>query len=341
MSDMSCNVDDSDIVDGQHNAAVNNSSNMFIDVCRLSRIPSFEQVSAAFDEWTSSGRDEYRRLPNMTLGLQWALALRYPFMIPDASDTYDNEHVGDIIDAVSNVTSEYELDTCKGYMSACIPDDPMVLIDVQGVADSKGHSDDNEHIWTFFNDFPHGWLVQFGIEMLEDIRNALLHEGGIDRLLGYHVLQIKEKFGGIRFYADTDSDVTSDIISCYEALSYLCCIDCGSFANVRLTHGWVTPVCYDCWDRQYHEQFTKFVECTSPGAPNGAKASMGYTIYTTNGNKDVDLYELYIGNCAKTISRYGDSGLPMTLADELDSSDDMKRLHVVDVYKRYIAQMNG
>lgn len=326
--------------DNQHSDD-DETQSQFMTACVKSKIPSFEQITTIFNEWLDEARDEYRRSPKMTLGLQWALVLRYPFMYPDTM-AIDNEQSDDIVAAVSKAAhaNHIKCDIDCGYID--IPSSPLALVKKQGVA-VLDDSDDMQSVWTFFDDFPHGWLAQFGIEMLEDLRNALLFEDGEERLLSYRIMQIKEKYGSLRFYANTDSDITSDIQSCYEAISYLCCIDCGSFAHVRLTHGWVTPVCYDCWNRQYNGRFNKFIECTSPGAPNGARDSMGYTVYSTDGQRDVNLYEIYIGKDAKRFVRYGDAGEDETLTDSIKHSDKNAEmpLHVADVYQRYIEQMNG
>lgn len=55
-------------------------------------------------------------------------------------------------------------------------------------------------------------------------------------------LQIKEKFGGLRFYIDTGSDAVHDRISQAECLSYETCEECGTPGKPR-TGGWIKTLC--------------------------------------------------------------------------------------------------
>lgn len=48
----------------------------------------------------------------------------------------------------------------------------------------------------------------------------------------YTILQIKEKFGGLRYYVSTSSEELWDIESKYEALSFTICELCGSEKDV-------------------------------------------------------------------------------------------------------------
>src|SRR3990167_5443692 len=56
------------------------------------------------------------------------------------------------------------------------------------------------------------------------------------------ILQIKEKFGGLRFYANGADDA---IISRYEQLSYTICEECGSTDNVTTESSprWIRTLC--------------------------------------------------------------------------------------------------
>lgn len=50
--------------------------------------------------------------------------------------------------------------------------------------------------------------------------------------------QVKEKFGGIRFYIGGASEEVHDIIRKYETLSYETCEVCGEPGELRLDCGW-------------------------------------------------------------------------------------------------------
>lgn len=70
------------------------------------------------------------------------------------------------------------------------------------------------------------------------------------------VVQVKEKFGGLRFYIDTKSDEIYDkatkIIHEAEAKSFVICENCGMHGNLRNKHGWLTTLCSTC-GRNYKE----------------------------------------------------------------------------------------
>lgn len=59
--------------------------------------------------------------------------------------------------------------------------------------------------------------------------------------------QIKEKFGGLRFYYRGGDAHVSGIVSTIEALSYKVCEVCGSMAGVKQSNsGWITTRCKKC-----------------------------------------------------------------------------------------------
>jgi hypothetical protein len=58
--------------------------------------------------------------------------------------------------------------------------------------------------------------------------------------------QMKEKFGGLRFYADNTDEIVEGMISMAE---YICdnkCQDCGSEEDLGLTSGWISVLCRNC-----------------------------------------------------------------------------------------------
>jgi hypothetical protein len=64
-----------------------------------------------------------------------------------------------------------------------------------------------------------------------------------------HILQIKEKFGGLRFYIGSGSEEIYEIISKYETLSYKTCEVCGETGELRNDIGWYRTLC----DKHYNE----------------------------------------------------------------------------------------
>jgi len=60
--------------------------------------------------------------------------------------------------------------------------------------------------------------------------------------------QVKEKFGGLRFYIDGGNEKAYDIIHFFESLSYIICEQCGSSNAKSETSktGWIRTRCKDC-----------------------------------------------------------------------------------------------
>ena len=64
-------------------------------------------------------------------------------------------------------------------------------------------------------------------------------------------LQVKEKFGGLRFYINGGSEKILDIIDLFESISYIVCENCGTTSNVeeRYKGNWVYTRCDSCWEK--------------------------------------------------------------------------------------------
>lgn len=54
--------------------------------------------------------------------------------------------------------------------------------------------------------------------------------------------QVKEKFGGLRFYADSTSDKVNSAIEAAEVLSYYICEECGKPGSLS-NFGWIKTLC--------------------------------------------------------------------------------------------------
>ncbi len=62
-------------------------------------------------------------------------------------------------------------------------------------------------------------------------------------------VQVKEKFGGLRFYLSTSHKEVDDIVNDYESKSYEICQDCGESGTIR-TKGWHKVLCDSCEQKQ-------------------------------------------------------------------------------------------
>lgn len=101
------------------------------------------------------------------------------------------------------------------------------------------------HGVTWLDEMPIGWKKAFGAQMCKEIKAALLREGGQKALKEYRIIQVKEKYGSLRWYDEYGNDEVSDIIAKYECISeYTCCV-CGRPAKYQ-TQGWICPYCEDC-----------------------------------------------------------------------------------------------
>jgi hypothetical protein len=67
-----------------------------------------------------------------------------------------------------------------------------------------------------------------------------------------YIDQVKEKFGGLRFYYHGGDDMIDGMVSFAESLSYRICEFCGSSENVGHTNGWIFTVCKNCMKTNDH-----------------------------------------------------------------------------------------
>ena len=106
-------------------------------------------------------------------------------------------------------------------------------------------SEPYDYEFTVLDEMPIGWRNAFGLQMCEEIRNALLHSGGELALNLYQVEQIKEKFGYLHWYDFYGNKEVDKIVMKYEDISGRTCIQCGKPAT-KISTGWVRPFCDDC-----------------------------------------------------------------------------------------------
>jgi hypothetical protein len=59
-------------------------------------------------------------------------------------------------------------------------------------------------------------------------------------------VQVKEKFGSLRFYVDGGDDYTRGMISLAESLSATMCEGCGIPSKVKNNDGWMSNICPVC-----------------------------------------------------------------------------------------------
>lgn len=90
-------------------------------------------------------------------------------------------------------------------------------------------------------DAPTGWL-----QIIADLHNELVQQDP-----EYRINQIKEKFGGLRFYYSPGREqgkygYLHELMEKYEALSYKTCQICAEPGAMREINGWYATLCNAC-----------------------------------------------------------------------------------------------
>lgn len=106
-----------------------------------------------------------------------------------------------------------------------------------------------KYSYTLLDNMPEGWRKKFGESFCEELREELIKFNFLNK---YRVLQIKEKYGELRWY-DNGIPIGSkiyDIINKYSELSTHICIHCGRPAEIINYMGWYEPICDKCLEKQ-------------------------------------------------------------------------------------------
>ena len=85
---------------------------------------------------------------------------------------------------------------------------------------------------------PNGWLQLF-LQCCEDLYKPLKKAEYLDN---FRFLDVKEKYGSMRFATCRVNDEIFEILEKYEFLSQQVCCVCGEPATV-ITNGWICPYC--------------------------------------------------------------------------------------------------
>jgi hypothetical protein len=122
--------------------------------------------------------------------------------------------------------------------------------------------------WFKDKDNLHASLMAFGFEVGDGWFGLLKHgmewiRQHIDSAWGYddkvypydlQVVQVKEKFGTLRFYVHGGDDRVDNIISAMEMASSLICEWCGAAGELRDDGGWYTTLCDACQAQRIEER---------------------------------------------------------------------------------------
>lgn len=115
--------------------------------------------------------------------------------------------------------------------------------------------EDYDYTYTVLDDMPYGWRIAFGEQMCEELKNAL-DMMDPEEVKKFRIVQIKEKYGSLRFYTNWVTDQIAEIIYKYSIMSEHICISCGAPAT-KMSLGWICPWCDSCASKLQNEHFKK------------------------------------------------------------------------------------
>lgn len=93
-----------------------------------------------------------------------------------------------------------------------------------------------------------GWECSEGwIPLITDLIEKLAE---LDTEKQLRVHQIKEKFGGLRFYINSGTEEMYNLINEAEEKSYHTCEVCGKEGKLREDLGWIKTLCDDHYDKE-------------------------------------------------------------------------------------------
>ena len=86
---------------------------------------------------------------------------------------------------------------------------------------------------------PEGWYKAFGKEFTKELIDKLEKENYFD---DFEIIQIKEKYGGLRIYIGSAPESIHQLIDKYEDLSFHYCQICGKQGKLY-DNGWMMTLC--------------------------------------------------------------------------------------------------
>ena len=99
---------------------------------------------------------------------------------------------------------------------------------------------------TIFPDAQDFWGFECGdgwFDIINELCCLIEHELKYNKELSVKVVQVKEKFGGLRFYINGGNEKIYGMISLAEQLSTITCEVCGSKGKLREDRAWLRTLC--------------------------------------------------------------------------------------------------
>lgn len=83
-------------------------------------------------------------------------------------------------------------------------------------------------------------------QLCTNLQENIDHNSHTGKYPQLEAVQVKEKYGGLRFYTMNSSSEQDAVITFAEQLSETICEKCGSTINVTQTKGWIMTRCETC-----------------------------------------------------------------------------------------------
>lgn len=96
--------------------------------------------------------------------------------------------------------------------------------------------------WTEISSLPKGWLIAFAKPLLKELKDAIMKYDEAF-LYEYMITDIKEKYGGLRWYDNGATKEMYKIVDKYENMSYNKCIICGKDGKANSDKFLLEPLC--------------------------------------------------------------------------------------------------
>lgn len=106
-------------------------------------------------------------------------------------------------------------------------------------------SENYDYSYTILDELPSGWR-KLVLQMCEEIKEVLI-EKYPDLLTKYYVVQAKEKYGTLRWYANIYVEELEEIATKYTVLSQYVCIRCGKATTIVSKD--IKFLCSKCYER--------------------------------------------------------------------------------------------
>lgn len=128
-----------------------------------------------------------------------------------------------------------------------------------------------DYTYTELDAMPEGWRKSFGLKICEELKEILLKNNSLKE---YRIIQIKEKFGTLRWYCNSSDKEIRKVIDKYEKISEHTCIFCGKDNVDIFDDGWISPYCDNCFIRKKERQRLRLQKITKREHPQISKEEL-------------------------------------------------------------------